>query len=67
MSKEATLVAAVGAAIALLAAFGLVTASESTALTTNASSVVSGIIGIVTTVTAIVKRSKGKGSDGTEE
>lgn len=63
MKSEATWVAVAGAVVALLSALGLITASEGTALTTNAASAISGVVGLVGTIIAIVKRRKSEKPD----
>ena len=55
-SKTWTAIA--GVAIAALSVFGLTTAEEGAALTASTAQAVSGIIGLVVTVAAIIKRRK---------
>lgn len=56
--SESTYTAILGLAITGLAVFGVTTAAEGTALSTAVASIVSGVIGLVVTVKAIIARHK---------
>lgn len=64
--NEATYTAIAGLAITGLAVFGVTTASEGTALGTAVASIVSGVIGLVVTIKAIVARHKAASADTPE-
>ncbi len=56
--NEATYTAIAGLAITGLAVFGVTTAAEGTSLATAVASIVSGVIGLVVTIKAIIARHK---------
>ena len=56
--NESTYTAIAGLAITGLAVFGVTTAAEGTSLATATASIVSGVIGLVVTIKAIVARHK---------
>lgn len=56
--NEATYTAIAGLAITGLAVFGVTTAAEGTSLATATASIVSGVIGLVVTIKAIIARHK---------
>jgi len=56
--NEATYTAIAGLAITGLAVFGVTTSAEGTSLATATASIVSGVIGLVVTIKAIIARHK---------
>ena len=62
MDWNKAIIAAIGLTITILSTFGVVTASEGTELTAQATTAFSGVLGLVTSILAIVKRHKGDGN-----
>lgn len=59
MDWNKAIIAIIGIIIAALSTFGIVTADEGASLTANATATATGILGLVSTIAAIVKRRKG--------
>lgn len=59
MDWQKAILAIIGLVITLLSTLGIVNGDEGAALTANGTAVATGILGLVSTIVAIVKRRKG--------
>ena len=68
MDLQKAIIAIIGLAITVLSTLGVINADEGASLTAHGTAVATGILGLVSTITAIVKRRKGgKAAEGGED
>lgn len=60
MDWQKAIIAIIGLVITVLSTLGVVNADEGASLTANGTAVATGVLGLVSTITAIVKRRKGE-------
>lgn len=67
MDLQKALIAIIGLLITVLSTLGIVNGDEGASLTANGTAVATGILGLVSTVTAIIKRRKSELSGDGED
>lgn len=60
-------IAIIGLVITVLSTLGVVNADEGASLTASGTAVATGVLGLVSTITAIIKRRKSEASGGDED
>ena len=60
MDWQKAIIAIIGLVITVLSTLGVITADEGASLTTSGTAVATGVLGLISTITAIVRRRKGE-------